>query len=325
MRAIDTKSARPPPQTNVAEVEKVTGVMEILKEKGGPDHGSAHIVNTTRFQHIIFDNTDHKRDAPLPTPLYIFIEGDGQAWKNNRVSRDPTPKHPLMLSLMTESPFPALYLTRPCYFPLPNHPLSPNRACHPKWWTSHRYAPEIVTSMIEALQIYMGIYMRIYMEYMGEYMGHPKNLIWVSHKREPDLILVGHSGGGALALLMADQLISSASKQDEQKTTIHVITLAGNIDTEAWSEHHGYSPLSGSLNPKQSPHLAKIPQHHLLGEEDRNIPPELLLPLLKSKGLKHRVIKKVGHTKGWKKVWRDIIRSDDWPTEKNNPPTRGGY
>ena len=53
------------------------------------------------------------------------------------------------------------------------------------------------------------------------------------------LVLIGYSGGGVLAMLLAEQFPATQA----------VVTVAGNLDTDAWAIEHGYSPLRGSLNP----------------------------------------------------------------------------
>lgn len=73
------------------------------------------------------------------------------------------------------------------------------------------------------------------------------------------LILVGYSGGGAVALLVATR------RQDVK----HIITIAGNLNPSAWVDEHHLSPLSGSLNPADEwQQLQHIPQTHFVGEKD---------------------------------------------------------
>ena len=50
-----------------------------------------------------------------------------------------------------------------------------------------------------------------------------------------EVTFVGYSGGGVLAVLIAERLDNVAG----------VITVGANLDTDAWTEHHGYLPLTG--------------------------------------------------------------------------------
>jgi pimeloyl-ACP methyl ester carboxylesterase len=80
------------------------------------------------------------------------------------------------------------------------------------------------------------------------------------------VVLVGYSGGGTLAWLMA-----SAVPQ-----AVQVVTLAANLDTDRWTSLHGYSPLAGSLNPALQPPLPPgIAQLHYAGGRDDNVPPAI--------------------------------------------------
>ena len=67
------------------------------------------------------------------------------------------------------------------------------------------------------------------------------------------LVLVGYSGGAAVAALVASQ------RQDVDA----LVTVAGNLDTNAWVRHHRISPLVGSMNPlDQASELKEMIQIH---------------------------------------------------------------
>jgi pimeloyl-ACP methyl ester carboxylesterase len=53
------------------------------------------------------------------------------------------------------------------------------------------------------------------------------------------LTLVGYSGGGTIAVLLA------ARRSD----VAEVITVAANLDVGYWTQRDGLSPLTGSLDP----------------------------------------------------------------------------
>jgi hypothetical protein len=192
------------------------------------------IVQGAGFRHQVFASQGAPADV-----LYVFIEGDGSPWTHagTVVARDPTPTRTLALELAVRTPHSILYLGRPCYFQ-----VRIDAVCTPDIWTSGRYAIQVVDSMAAAVNRYAA---------SGGF-GH--------------LVLIGYSGGGALAVLMAPHV----------PTTLIVITIAANLDVDAWVRHHHYLPLDGSLNPAlQAPLPASIQQWHLIGERDLNVPENL--------------------------------------------------
>lgn len=174
---------------------------------------------------------------PSTDSLTVFIEGDGLSWlSRSKPSFDPTPINPISLNLALQ--FPAenavAYLARPCQYL-----LDQNRLCSQKYWTSHRFSLEVIESESMALD-------------------KLKNMTGASKLR-----LIGYSGGGAVAILLA------AYRDD----VIELVTIAGNLDHQAWTTYHGLTPLYGSLNPVDSKNqIAHIPQTHFIGEKDEVIP-----------------------------------------------------
>lgn len=201
--------------------------------------------------------------------LHVYLEGDGSPWETRwRVADDPTPRNPVMLRLMALDDAPALYLGRPCYY---GHVQ--DAGCSPALWTDRRYAPEVVESLAMGLR--------------GFLRGRDyRRLAWF-----------GHSGGGALALLLAPRFPATSA----------VVTLAGNIDTAAWTAYHGYSPLTGSLNPADTAPV--VPEYHYLGAEDRIIPPRIFAPIAQNRSPSGTVIlPKMGHSCCWDAEWRIILK-----------------
>jgi pimeloyl-ACP methyl ester carboxylesterase len=171
--------------------------------------------------------------------LIVFIEGDGVPWthRGTEIAPDPTPRNPLALHLATRSAGSVLYIGRPCYFEVEDP------ACSTAVWTSARYSASVASSMAGAIS-----------QYTGEH----------GFRR---LVLIGYSGGGAIALLVAPRLPG----------VVAVVTIAGNLDTDRWTAFHNYLPLSESLNPARQPPLpSTIEQWHLLGSRDQNVPPEIV-------------------------------------------------
>ena len=113
------------------------------------------------------------------------------------------------------------------------------------------------------------------------------------------LVLIGHSGGGTLAMLMAESRDDVAA----------IVTLAGNLDVSAWSEHHQYSPLLGSLNPADSLPLAKhIKQSHYLGTEDKTITKAMIEPVIaRQLHAQFIEVKGINHNCCWVNNWPEIL------------------
>jgi hypothetical protein len=193
------------------------------------------LLEGTRFHHVAYERLGAQG------PLFVFIEGDGSPWTGDgrRIAADPTTRNPLALELAVRTTSGSvLYLGRPCYLG-----LASSAECLPSDWTFGRYSPQIVASLALAANR-------------------------VTRQRDfHDVILVGHSGGGALVVLMAPHVERLRA----------MITLAANLDTRAWTLYHGYLPLTGSLDPADSaPLAAGITEIHLAGGADRNVPPVLL-------------------------------------------------
>ena len=171
-----------------------------------------------------------------PGLLVLFIDGDGSPWIDGgrRIAADPTPRVPLALELAAATPASVLYLGRPCY-------LEPTRPppCSEALWTSRRYSDEVVASMSAAASAF------------------------IAEHHFDRVLLVGYSGGGTLAALMA---------RDLPRVT-GLLTIAGNLDPDAWARLHGYLPLQGSRNPALEPPLpVSLKQWYLVGQRDTNVP-----------------------------------------------------
>ncbi|MBF8274192.1 MAG: hypothetical protein HW380_3297 [Magnetococcales bacterium] len=181
-----------------------------------------------------------KQTNPEPDPLVVLIEGDGLAWRDrNTPSGDPTPVKAVSLELALANPAPDFfYMARLCQFDGRQSPL-----CQVEYWTSHRYSDAVVIIHDSALD----------------------RIKAATHARS--LALVGHSGGGTLATLLA------ARRRD----VVWLVTLAANLDLDAWTTSHGVSSMPDSLNPTRFvSHLKKLPQWHFVGGEDVVVPPAVV-------------------------------------------------
>lgn len=169
--------------------------------------------------------------------LTIYIEGDGHAWDSpTRPSADPTPLEPVGLALAIQDASPSVaYLGRPCQYV----DASISRNCAKAYWTFKRFSPEVIASTDQAIEQLK------------------------QRQSAQQLILVGFSGGGAVAALVAAQ----------RKDVLKLITVAGNLDTTAWTTYHRVTPLTGSLNPADFVgKLQYVPQLHFAGRQDKVIP-----------------------------------------------------
>ncbi|MCK6390254.1 MAG: hypothetical protein L6Q40_04415 [Azonexus sp.] len=216
--------------------------------------------------------------AGRQTHVRVYIEGDGRPWigGGNVVAPDPTPRTPHLLSLMALDPGPAIYLGRPCYFGLVDAPV-----CEPALWTDARFSEQVVDAMASSLRHWLD--------------AHPA----VKH-----VTLVGHSGGGVIALLIAERL----------PPVVRVVAMASPVNVHRWVALHGYRPLHGSLDPSQTGlHRAGVNRLLLLGEQDANVPPDLFGPQAAALGIDVKVIAGEGHLCCHAANWGEFIGSLDRP------------
>jgi hypothetical protein len=91
-----------------------------------------------------------------------------------------------------------------------------------------------------------------------------------------------------------------------------VVTLAGNLDTEAWAKLHHYTQLKDSLNPANMP-VTRLPNHqlHVAGDKDDNIPPILGQTVLARMGLQMTIIKNADHNCCWATHWPALLHQID--------------
>lgn len=228
----------------------------------------------TVFTHTAYHTSASSRTHDAAEPLWVFIDGDGRPWINGREpAANPTTSRPLALDLAAQMQRPVLYIGRPCY----DRPVMESE-CTFTWWTDARYSATVVQSLAAAIRRYQ------------------------HESRFERLILVGYSGGGVLAELVAHEVTE----------VVAVVTIAANLDVAAWTEYHGYLPLTASLNPAAIANTASWPEIHLLGEEDEVVPPHTLQRYFeRNPGDIVWRYREFGHVCCWREEWPGIVSRID--------------
>lgn len=179
-----------------------------------------------------------RQSSAVSPTVTVYIESDGAPWlASDLPPRDPTPIRPYVVRMASADPAPAVaYLGRPC------QQLEPEQlhGCDPQWWIQARYSESVVSATNEAVSAAK------------------------ARTGAQEVKLVGYSGGGTVAALVAERRDDVAC----------LVTVAAPLDTEAWTQTIGVSPLSRSLNPASgAERLARVPQTHFRGGKDSVVPP----------------------------------------------------
>lgn len=210
--------------------------------------------------------------------LRAYIEGDGKAWLNARTpSSDPTPHNAVGFELAAvDIVRPVAYFARPCQF----IEGEGRRNCHTAFWTSARFSEPVVSDLSDALDT-------------------AKRVAGAAR-----LELVGYSGGGALALLLA-------AKRDDVDL---VVTVAGNLDHAFWTGYHRVSPLRGSLNPADyTDRLQAVKQVHIVSTDDDVIPPAVARSFVGRMKVTDNVrivtVSDIEHSGDWSQPLSNVLRT----------------
>jgi hypothetical protein len=228
---------------------------------------SAVVLKTAQFQHKLY----LAKNLQASKTLHVYLDGDGTPWERNRwIAYDPTARNPMILALMKQDATPSVLLGRPCYYG-----LNESSRCDNKFWTSHRYSKAVVDSMSQTLND------------------------WLKNYDFDDVVLIGYSGGGSLAVLMADKI-------RHVKT---IMTVAANLDLQAWSEFHGYTTLKESLNPiEQNPLTESIKQIHIAGKKDRVVPSFVIKSYAqKQQNAIYYELVDQDHACCWQSEWKSLL------------------
>lgn len=214
-----------------------------------------------------------ERAGPPGGLLTVYIEGDGRAWVNPwQPSTDPTPTDPLALRLAASDPSrPLLYLARPCQFVT-------FAGCADRLWTSGRMSPEVVA---------------VYQQLLDDALHRAGSA---------KLALVGYSGGGALAALLAER----------RHDVAWLVTVAGNLDLAAWARLRNLAPLSDSLDPADdAAAIEGLTQVHFAGGDDDVVPPAVAKSFLRrfrrGTGARLIVVPHFDHGCCWAAAWPQLF------------------
>ena len=243
-----------------------------------PDDNAQRIAGTALMQRETlpagpFNLTTFVRIGAPHEPLHIYIEGDGHAWQSRgEPALDPTPRQAMGLKLAARDPAAnVVYLARPCQF------AGHDSHCDVAYWTGRRYSREVIAAMSGAVSHYAAL--------------APGSAIH----------LIGYSGGGTLAVLIAAQRGDIAS----------IRTVAGNLDVDEVMRLHAVSPMPLSVNPiDQAYRVATIPQIHFSGSADRVVPAAIAERFARAAGgecVQTRIVVGMGHESRWDERWPALL------------------
>jgi pimeloyl-ACP methyl ester carboxylesterase len=218
------------------------------------------------YSHVVYE----KRSASRPGTLFVFLEGDGTPWGSSGMlpATDPTTRNPLALRLMIATDASSIYVARPCYQDQADTLCSADR------WTGGRYADDIVASMASVIDNES------------------------TRLQATQLVIVGYSGGGTLAVLIAERLHNVDA----------VVTIGANLDIAAWAEHHHYLPLAQSLNPASSALAHPWKEFHFIGGKDAIVPAATADLYFKRYPRAQRIIvDNSDHVCCWESDWQSLL------------------
>ncbi len=235
-------------------------------------NGLVHELGKNSFEEIVDDTVlpikAWYRIGNTKTQVHIYIEGDGHAWNGRgRPSLNPTPENPVALKLALGD-----LNDNVIYIARPCQFITlPAEKCHYTVWTSERYSDY----QVEAIR------------------GVVEGII---DPAQP-AVLIGFSGGAYIARSLASGFENIAG----------IITVAGNINLEAFARyHHIPQPDSSVLSDS----FFRFPQFYLTGENDRIISPQLTQDILKNYPAnacyEHKTLRATDHSGPWYIPWKEF-------------------
>lgn len=264
-----------------------------------PDRLAADIAAEAKLQPSVVSTTSFvlQRFARAARPglkarLHVYIEGDGNAFNasTQEPNYDPTPLDPtaLRLAAADSSGRAVIYLARPCQYILEGGAIP----CTARVWTSERYGEAAIGALNQAID-------------------RSK-----AESGATEVVLVGFSGGGTLAALLA------ARRSDVGG----LVTVAAPLDIDRWSDVMKVPRFSStSLNPvKDAERLKGIWQVHLRAANDEVVPaavhasfqeaitgvggPQVVVSKDTEAAGSFRMCARSVHECGWPELWPSILQ-----------------
>ena len=200
--------------------------------------------------------------SDINAEYHIYIEGDGYAFNAWGQPSHNPTPHGELMIKISFSDKSPNVI----YLARPCQFVTDNK-CKAEYWTTKRFSPEVIEAEYEAIKT-------------------------ISKGKKNSLI--GFSGGAQIAGLVAVKYPDiNVSK---------IITIAGNLNHQTWTEYHHIPSLNGSLNlADYQDKFALIPQIHYVGENDEIVPPFLTQQFLPK--AKIIFVKNATHNKGWEKIY----------------------
>jgi poly(3-hydroxybutyrate) depolymerase len=217
-----------------------------------------------------------RQRSPVHPTLSVYIEGDGAPWVTPwQAPNDPTPLKPTALAMAAADPAAiVVYLGRPCQYQSAENLAK----CDPRWWSDRRFAPEVLAAFDDALT-------------------QLKTRLGARQLR-----LVGYSGGGVIAALLA------ARRPD----VVALVTVASPLALTDWVAWHALTPFTNASDPSLAPGPLP-PAIHWAGDKDRVVPPHIIDAFVLKKGGQRVIRAGYDHECCWARDWATLIVQENPP------------
>lgn len=227
--------------------------------------------------------TSYERVARKNDVATVYIEGGQILWDDFIKEREvATPMNPLALHMATRDlSANVIWLARPCQYTT----KLDGSACSREEFTSGRYSLANLKAMNRALDNVRRKY-----GFTG-------------------FNLVGVADGAGVAVHLA------ASRKD----VLSLRTVAGVLDTYVFTqvympeEHEVFVDKSSNNPGMHAAYLAKLPQHHFIGEWDQTVGPEMAQSFRHAAGnsacIRVSEVKGTTDEKGWVNRWPDLLKN----------------
>ena len=225
------------------------------------------------------------RSAAAAQRLIVYFDGDGRPWGSDGRQPAADPTTRKPLALQLLARTPAPGI----YVSRPCYQELKDPSCDTALWTAARYSTAVVDSLVAAIE---------------RFPATPR-----------EIVLIGYSGGGVLATLAAERLAHVTA----------VVTLAANLDIDAWAQYHGYLPLTGSLNPALSERDHAWREIHLQGADDAVVPAATTVRYFaRYPAARQQPFEGFSHVCCWVERWEEIFAGLEIAPTLPSPASGGG-